>query len=92
MTWQQIAAEKKGHQLDAVPKEWLSSNLPSAEQLTVIHFPQESNVLSGLDIEITESSVATLLSSLASRKWSSVQVTTSFYKRAIVAQELVSSA
>jgi len=78
MTWQQIAAEKKSHQLDSVPKEWLNSNLPSAETLSVIDFPQESNVLSALDLEITESSVASLLSNLASSKWSSVQVTTSF--------------
>lgn len=90
-TWQQIAAEKKSHQLDSVPHEWLSSSLPSDETLSVINFPQETNVLSTLDREITESSVASLLSNLASRKWSSVQVTTSFYKRAIVAQQLVSS-
>ncbi|KAJ6575357.1 general amidase [Mycena capillaripes] len=88
MTWQEIAAEKKSHQLDGVPKEWLTSNLPSEQQLKVIDFPQESSVLSALDLEITESSVASLLSNLASSKWSSVQVTTSFYKRAIVAQQL----
>ncbi|KAJ7337565.1 general amidase [Mycena albidolilacea] len=88
MAWQQIAAEKKAHQLDSVPKEWLTSDLPSEETLNVINFPQESNVLSALDREITESSVASLLANLASSKWSSVQVTTSFYKRAIVAQQL----
>ncbi|KAJ6520067.1 general amidase [Mycena sanguinolenta] len=88
MAWQQLAEEKKSHQLDGVPKEWLSSNLPSSETLTVINFPQESGVLSALDLEIAESSVATLLSNLASSKWSAVQVTTSFYKRAIVAQQL----
>ncbi|KAF7352312.1 Amidase domain-containing protein [Mycena venus] len=88
MTWQQIAAEKKAHQLDSVPKEWLGSDLPSAETLIVIDFPRESSVLSALDLEITESSVASLLSNLASSKWSAVQVTTSFYKRAIVAQQL----
>ncbi|KAJ6503296.1 general amidase [Mycena vitilis] len=87
-TWQQIAAEKKAHQLGSVPKDWLLSGLPSVTQLSVIDFPRESNVLSALDLEITESSVASLLSNLASSKWSSVQVTTSFYKRAIVAQQL----
>ncbi|KAF7339259.1 hypothetical protein MSAN_02139400 [Mycena sanguinolenta] len=39
-----------------------SSNLPSSETLNVIDFPQQSGVLSALDLEITESSVATLLS------------------------------
>jgi amidase len=90
MSWAQIAAAKKARQLDSVPPEWLRSKLPPAEQLNIIAFPQESNVLSPLDLEITESPVATLLSHLASSKWSAVQVTTSFYKRAIVAQQLVS--
>ncbi|KAK7038032.1 amidase domain-containing protein [Favolaschia claudopus] len=88
MSWQQIAAEKKSRQLDSVPKEWLSSTLPSSETLTIIDFPQTSRVLSPLDLEITESSVATLLSDLASSKYSAVQVTTSFYKRAIIAHQL----
>ncbi|KAF7339266.1 Amidase domain-containing protein [Mycena sanguinolenta] len=88
MNWQELAAEKKAHQLDGVPKEWLPSNLPSSETLNVIDFPRESDVLSALDLEITESAVAILLSNLASSKWSAVQVTTSFYKRAIVAQQL----
>ncbi|KAJ7492390.1 general amidase [Mycena latifolia] len=77
MSWAQTAAAKKSRQLDSIPPEWLSSNLPPPEQLNIIDFPQ-----------ITESSVTTLLSNLASSKWSAVQVTTSFYKRAIVAQQL----
>ncbi|KAJ7040376.1 general amidase [Mycena alexandri] len=88
MTWQEICKEKKAHQLDGVPKEWLASDVPPATQLTVIDYPQQTKVLSSLDLEITESTVATLLANLASSKWSSVQVTTSFYKRAIVAQQL----
>lgn len=91
MSWQEIAAEKKAHQLDLVPKEWLASSLPPAEQLNVINFPQEGTVLSALDIEITESPVPSLLTQLAEGKWSAVQVTTSFYKRAIIAHQLVST-
>ncbi|KAJ7751252.1 amidase signature domain-containing protein, partial [Mycena maculata] len=88
MSWKQIAAEKKSRQLDGVPKEWLGSKLPPTEQLSIIDFPKESSVLSALDIEITESPVADLLPQLATGKWSAVQVTTSFYKRAIVAHQL----
>ncbi|KAJ6621105.1 general amidase [Mycena sp. CBHHK59/15] len=88
MSWKQIAAEKKARQLDSVPKDWLLSNLPPKEQLNVIDFPQESTLLSPLDLEITNSAVDVLLSGLAERKWPSVQVTTSFYKRAILAQQL----
>ncbi|KAJ7631228.1 general amidase [Roridomyces roridus] len=86
MSWQEIAAEKKAHQLDSVPKEWLASGLPSTNDLNIIEFPR--TVLSPLDIEITESTVSSLLSQLAEGKWSAVQVTTSFYKRAIIAQQL----
>ncbi|KAJ7170111.1 general amidase [Mycena filopes] len=88
MSWQDICKDKKAHQLDAVPAEWLASEVPSATELVVIDYPRQSKVLSPLDLEITESTVAKLLSNLASSKWSSVQVVTSFYKRAIVAQQL----
>ncbi|KAJ7631192.1 general amidase [Roridomyces roridus] len=86
MSWQEIATEKKAHQLDSVPKEWISSNLPSTNELNVIEYPR--TFLSPLDIEITESQVPALISQLAEGKWSAVQVTTSFYKRAIIAQQL----
>ncbi|KAJ7786557.1 amidase signature domain-containing protein [Mycena metata] len=88
MTWQEICKEKKAHQLDGVPKEWLASDVPPATHLSVIDYPRQTKVLSPLDLEITDSTVATLLANLASSQWSSVQVTTSFYKRAIVAQQL----
>lgn len=88
MSWTQIAAAKKSQQLDRIPAEWLSNNLPPTEQPNVVDFPKKTTVLSALDLEITESEVATLLHNLASSKWSAVQVTTSFYKRAIVAQQL----
>ncbi|KAJ7070811.1 general amidase [Mycena amicta] len=88
MSWKEIAATKKQAQLHNVPKEWLLPDPPT--QNNVFDFPREgtAGILSQLDLEITESSVATLLHNLASSKWSSVQVTTSFSKRAIVAQQL----
>ncbi|KAJ7193376.1 general amidase [Mycena pura] len=88
MSWQQIASDKKARQLDTVPRDWLAPNVPPATQLNVFDFPQKSGVLSPLDLEITETPVSTLLSNLGSSKWSALQVTTSFYKRAIVAQQL----
>ncbi|KAF7311089.1 Amidase domain-containing protein [Mycena chlorophos] len=88
MTWQQLAADKKKAQLDGVPKEWLldEANLPT--QNDVSSFPQSSALLSALDLEITQSSITVLLENLASAKWSSLQVTTSFLKRAMLAQQL----
>ncbi|KAJ7293099.1 general amidase [Mycena rebaudengoi] len=89
-TWQKIVAGKQARQLASIPKNWLLSEsyLPGKEQLRVIDFPESSPLLSALDLEITNSAVDVLLSKLASSKWSAVQVTTSFYKRAIIAHQL----
>ncbi|KAF7307128.1 Amidase domain-containing protein [Mycena indigotica] len=87
MSWKDLAAAKKQAQLEKIPQEWLIKDLPTDKN--VVDFPKKSGLLSDLDLEITESSVATLLQNLASSKWSSVQVTTSFSKRAIIAHQLV---
>ncbi|KAF7311088.1 Amidase domain-containing protein [Mycena chlorophos] len=88
MTWQQIAADKKKAQLDAVPKDWLLNEADLPKQIDVSSCAHSSPLLSPLDLEITESSVSVLLGNLASAKWSSLQVTTSFSKRAVLAQQL----
>ncbi|KAF7303278.1 Amidase domain-containing protein [Mycena kentingensis (nom. inval.)] len=86
MSWQSIAAAKKQKQLHSVPKDWVPAFVP--DDNNIIDFPRQSGLLTPLELEITEASVATILQNLASSKWSSVAVTTAFYKRAIVAQQL----
>lgn len=54
--------------------------------------PATSGLLSARELEITDTlDFETLLSNLANGIWSSVEVTTAFYKRAIIAHQLASS-
>ncbi|KAF7314350.1 General amidase [Mycena kentingensis (nom. inval.)] len=86
--WQLKCARRKQAQLDSIPSEWIIER-PPPEQLNVIAFPSQCGLLSPLELEITETvDVQTILDNLKERKWTSVQVTTAFYKRAIIAQQL----
>jgi len=52
--------------------------------------PRECGLLTPREMEITETvDVELMLRKLSSAEWSSVEVTTAFYKRAIIAQQLV---
>ena len=87
-SWREIAAKKKQEQIDSLPKEWLI-DLPPATQLNVLAVPRECGLLSEEELKITECPIDVLLSKLASAEWSSVKVTSAFYKRAIIAHQLV---
>ncbi|KAF8065103.1 general amidase [Lyophyllum atratum] len=87
-TWRDIVAAKKLRQQASIPKEWILMNLPSQDELNVTRFPESSGLLSAHEIEITNSDVDVLLQKLARAEWSSVQVTTAFAKRAIIAHQL----
>lgn len=91
LAWKEIASARKRLQTAAIPKDWFI-NPPSPEQLDVTSVPESCGLLDELDLQITNTlEIGVTLSNLATGKWSSVQVTTSFYKRAIIAQQLVSS-
>ena len=88
--WQQLVADKRERQKKAIPKDWLIAKPPES-QLDVTQIPSQCGLLSSLEIEITETDdVAVVLSKLAKGEWSSVAVTTAYYKRAIIAHQLVS--
>jgi amidase len=88
-TWQEIAAEKKARQAASIPKEWLIAP-PSDDVLDVTDIPAKCGLLSARDLEITEvSSVAVILNKIATGAWSSVEVTTAFCKRAVIAHQVV---
>lgn len=89
--WRSIIADKRARQLASIPKEWLISpdGLPPKDTLDVSTFPESCGRLSAKELEMTDSSVSILLSKLAQSEWSSVEVTTAFYKRAIIAHQLV---
>lgn len=89
VSWQELVADKRRRQADAIPKEWLITPPPDTV-LDVTQVPESCGLLSARELEITNTvEVATILHNLATAKWSSVEVTTAFYKRAIVAQQLV---
>ena len=87
--WKEIASGKKCQQQESIPNDWLISP-PPVEQLDVTQVPGSCGLLARKELEITETvDVADLLRKLSAGEWSSVEVTTAFYKRAIVAQQLV---
>ncbi|OJA15515.1 hypothetical protein AZE42_12963 [Rhizopogon vesiculosus] len=87
--WPSIAAEKRQRQLKSIPQDWLVSPPPDST-LDVTGFPETCGLLNARDTEITNTSTDVLLEKLASGEWTSVDVTTAFYKRAIIAHQLVS--
>jgi len=86
--WQELVADKQKRQKETIPNEWIVQT-PPADRLNVIDFPRETGLLSDFELEITESNVEALLPKLASGEWSSVNVTRAFYKRAIIAHQVV---
>jgi amidase len=88
-SWQDIAARKKQEQIDRIPKEWIITVDPNLSDVRSV--TQDCGLLSAREFEITEvGDVCKLLEKLADGQWSSVEVTTAFYKRAIIAHQLVS--
>ena len=87
--WQELVADKQKRRDAAIPKDWIVS-APSTERLNVLELPKETGLLTEFELEVTESVVEVLLPKLASGEWSSVDVTTAFYKRAIIAHQAVS--
>jgi amidase len=89
-SWQTICAERKQKQNDAIPPEWKIS-VPEQTNGSVQHIPEQCGLLTARELEITNTTdLDVLLGKLATAVWSSVEVTTAFYKRAIIAHQLVS--
>jgi amidase len=87
--WEAVCSARKDAQLASIPRDWIIQ-LPPDTKTNVLDVPLHSGLLSQKELEITEvTDVQTLLKKLHSAEWSSVEVTTAFYKRAIIAQQLV---
>ena len=86
--WRSRARIRKQQQLDSIPPEWRIT-VPKDRQ-NVTRVPYECGLLTPLELEITDTTdVEDILSKLRSGTWSSVQVTTAFYKRALIAHQTV---
>src|SRR5262245_25972725 len=89
--WRALVIEKRQRQKASTPEDWVIP-LPAETILDVTKIPEECGLLSPKEIEITSSPVELLLGNLASAKWSAIDVTIAFSKRAIIAHQLVRNA
>jgi amidase len=89
--WKEICLTRKAVQLASIPTEWVIQ-LPSKTQTNVMKVPRDCGLLTARELHITETTnVGILLNKLHSAEWSSVEVTTAFYKRSVIAQQMVHS-
>ncbi|TBU30787.1 general amidase [Dichomitus squalens] len=86
--WKALCAARKQQQLDAIPKAW-TIDPPPDQRRNVLDVPRTCGLLTPRELEITDTvDVDTILVKLRTGQWTSVEVTTAFYKRAIIAQQL----
>lgn len=95
--WQNVVKKKREETAAKIPAAWL---LPSdfvkqfseKSSASVLDIPRKCGLLTTKELEITEKYDATaLLAKLASKELSSYEVTEAFSKRAVIADQLVST-
>ena len=91
--WKERAKSRKLQQENEIPKEWRIQTPPlSIENLNILDVPKNCGLLTPREIVITETDdIEITLRKLGSGEWSSFEVTTAYYKRAIIAHQLVES-
>lgn len=88
--WQEKASAKKAAQEALIPKDWRLQHPPSDPQLNVLDVPRTCGILNDKELEITElNDVAELAYNLQTGRWSALEVTVAYCKRAAIAQQLV---
>lgn len=89
--WEKIAAARRAALAEQIPTDYRipKDKLPPESQLDVTTWPKESGWFSAKELEITDSTATTILEKIASKSWSSEEVTRAFCKRAAAAQQLV---
>jgi len=94
--WQAIAARKREEAAKKIPVEWTlpskyTEGVSETSTASVLHVPGECGLLSATELEITEQYDAVdLLKAIAAAKFTALEVTVAFSKRAAIAQQLVS--
>lgn len=87
--WRLRCDERKRKQEEEIPSEWRIKS-PPENQCSVLDVPRTCGQLNDREILITETvDIDFLLRKLACGEWTSVEVTTAFYKRAVIAHQLV---
>lgn len=89
--WEEKALEKQNSINKLIPQEWklsesILNNLPKTSTIV----PSQCGILSKLDLEITEiDNIEELAQQIAQGKYSALQVTEAYCKRAAIAHQLV---
>lgn len=87
--WKTSCEQRKEIQYNSIPEAWRLKSFPI--QTNVLDIPAQCGILTPRELTITEiTDVSVILAKLRGAEWSSVEVTTAFYKRAIIAHQLVS--
>ena len=91
--WKEHAKSRKLQQENEIPEGWRIQIPPlSIENLNVLDVPKNCGLLTPREIVITETDdIELTLRKLGSGEWSSFEVTTAYYKRAIITHQLVES-
>lgn len=87
-SWQDLAQQVRDRRDDSIDKFAPDLEIPRIGSGRAIPIPR--HYLTSAEIAITESSVQSLLNSLAQGKLSATEVTNAFLRRAVIAQKLVS--
>ncbi|KAK9471476.1 amidase signature domain-containing protein [Dipodascopsis tothii] len=88
-SWEEKAAAKRAALAAAIPAElqFSAEQLPGPDRLDVSKVPAE--LLPAEVVAITELTASELVAAIAARKYTSVEVTTAFIKRAVLAHQLL---
>ncbi|KAF8156034.1 general amidase [Crassisporium funariophilum] len=87
--WKKLCIQKQKAQHAAIPTEWLLSDQPSSPPANTLNIPSTCGLLTSRELMITETTdVDVILHKLRTAEWTSLEVTTAFYKRAIIAHQL----
>ncbi|KAH6643147.1 amidase signature domain-containing protein [Boeremia exigua] len=88
--WEKIAEAKQAALTASIPSEYRVPKdlLPPDSQLDVTPWPQQSGWFTAEELQITGSTASDILQKLASKTWTSANVTKAFCKRAAAAHQL----
>lgn len=93
--WESIVAKKQEQRLKSIPKEWVLSSsildtIKEDSNISVLDIPSTCGILTSEELEITgKHDAVDLVKKMASKKLSSLDVTTAFCKRAAIAHQVV---
>lgn len=89
--WKTLSKGKRKAQQDSIPPEWTIPQYAISEHSNVIDVPTNCGLLTSRELAITETTdVGEILEKLRTSEWTALETTRAFYKRAIIAHQLVS--